>query len=148
MFDTIGSRIVISAEDLLWPDLSLRDDYPTLNPAESISEKGYIGKRFLCSGGIIGYAPEIWKLINYKENLKNDDDDQLYYTKAYLNWEIRSTLGHRFLDRLLRLTSVELKKTESRCHQQNITNTTFQKNLSFTHQIRSLRSIIPEPKWR
>lgn len=32
----------------------------------------------------MGYAPEIWKVLNDHE-IKDDDDDQLYYTKIYLD---------------------------------------------------------------
>ena len=41
-------------------------------------------KRFLCSGGIMAYADTFYELINYKE-VENGDDDQLFYTKAYLD---------------------------------------------------------------
>lgn len=36
----------------------------------------------------MGYAPEIWNLISWK-NLKDDDDDQSYYTHLYLDEQIR-----------------------------------------------------------
>lgn len=38
----------------------------------------------------MGYAPEIWKLINIGL-IKDNDDDQLYYTKIYLNENFRVT---------------------------------------------------------
>ena len=76
------ARILFSAEDLLWPDLSLESEYPEVE-----------GKRFLCSGGIIGYAKEFTKLINLRADVKDDEDDQLYYTKFYLNPETRESLG-------------------------------------------------------
>lgn len=47
-----------------------------------------LGKRFLCSGGYIGYAPVINSLMNDHE-LSDTDDDQLYYTKIFLDEEKR-----------------------------------------------------------
>lgn len=46
--------------------------------------------RYLNSGLFMGYAPEIWKLINIGL-IKDNDDDQLYYTKIYLNENFRVT---------------------------------------------------------
>ena len=78
-FDQIGGRVVISAEDLLWPDLTLESRFPETD-----------GKRFLCSGGIIGYAPEIVSMVLNRQDLKDDDDDQLYYTHIYLDENLRN----------------------------------------------------------
>lgn len=39
----------------------------------------------------IGYLPEIIELIEHKE-IQNEDDDQLFYTKAYLDQELREKL--------------------------------------------------------
>ena len=36
------------------------------------------------SGGIIGYATDIYDIIA-DSDLKDDDDDQLFYTKIFLN---------------------------------------------------------------
>jgi len=38
----------------------------------------------LNSGGIIGYATDIYDMIA-ESNLEDDDDDQLFYTKIFLN---------------------------------------------------------------
>lgn len=40
------------------------------------------------SGLFIGYATEIWKLLNMNE-IEDGGDDQLYYTQLYLNQNIR-----------------------------------------------------------
>ena len=66
-------RVLISAEDLIWPDRSLEPQYP-MTPY----------KRFLCSGGIIAYADTFYQLLNYKD-VEDGDDDQLFYTKAFLD---------------------------------------------------------------
>jgi len=68
-----GANVLISSEDFIWPDKSLEAKYPTV-------EEGY---RFLCSGGIIGYAPIINEILNVKR-VDHTDDDQLYYTQIYL----------------------------------------------------------------
>lgn len=52
------------------------------------------GKRFLNSGLFIGYAPEIHKILNSGE-IANDDDDQLFYTKVYLDEKKREELGFK-----------------------------------------------------
>ncbi|XP_028394041.1 multifunctional procollagen lysine hydroxylase and glycosyltransferase LH3-like [Dendronephthya gigantea] len=80
-FLAFKSKVVISAEDFLWPDKTLLDEYPEVTE----------GKRFLCSGGIIGYAPEVFQLMTHHE-VKDTDDDQLYYTKLYLDAKLRNKL--------------------------------------------------------
>jgi hypothetical protein len=42
-------------------------------------------KRFLNSGGFIGYASDIYEMITSKEKIEDNDDDQLFYTKIFLN---------------------------------------------------------------
>jgi len=71
-FRQFRSPIVFSAEKTCWPDQGLVLEYP-------YSETEY---RFLNSGGFIGYADEIFKLI--EKGVDDRDDDQLFYTKAYL----------------------------------------------------------------
>nr|CAB3264953.1 procollagen-lysine,2-oxoglutarate 5-dioxygenase 3-like [Phallusia mammillata] len=81
-FKNFNSKLIFSAETTIWPDASLKSQYPEVN----------VGKRFLCSGGIIGYAPQFWAAIN-QWDLVDTDDDQLYYTKLYLNEGIRAELN-------------------------------------------------------
>ena len=40
------------------------------------------------SPGFMGYAPEMYVLISDHE-VKDTDDDQLYYTKLYLDQDVR-----------------------------------------------------------
>ncbi|VDO95213.1 unnamed protein product [Heligmosomoides polygyrus] len=47
--------------------------------------------RFLNSGLFIGYAPEIHSIVNAND-VADDDDDQLYYTKIFLDKGQRKTL--------------------------------------------------------
>ncbi|KAK7792169.1 hypothetical protein R5R35_005128 [Gryllus longicercus] len=87
-FDNLEARVVFSAEGLCWPDQSLESLYPRVQK----------GKRFLNSGGFIGYASQLYDIITSAE-IKNTDDDQLFFTKIYLNEELREKfnikLDHR-----------------------------------------------------
>lgn len=53
----------------------VKDMYPPVSANE---------KRFLNSGGIIGYASSFYELIS-NAHLRDHDDDQLFYTKAFLD---------------------------------------------------------------
>lgn len=46
---------------------------------------------YLNSGGFIGYAPEVWSLL--QKPIEDAADDQLYYTKQYLDEKQREKLG-------------------------------------------------------
>jgi len=74
-FKKFDANILISSEDFIWPDRSLASKYPALE------EDGY---RYLCSGGIIGYAPALYEVISLKA-VNHTDDDQLYYTHIFLD---------------------------------------------------------------
>ncbi|XP_043260024.1 procollagen-lysine,2-oxoglutarate 5-dioxygenase isoform X1 [Colletes gigas] len=77
-FKSMDARIVFSAEGSCWPDKSLASKYPIATR----------GKRFLNSGSFIGYASDVYAMITYAP-IKNADDDQLFYTNAYLNKKLR-----------------------------------------------------------
>ncbi|XP_059152546.1 procollagen-lysine,2-oxoglutarate 5-dioxygenase 1-like isoform X2 [Physella acuta] len=74
-FSKFEARVVFSAEDTCWPDRSLADKYPKVKDSE---------KRFLNSGGFIGYAKEVYEILS-NQPISDQDDDQLYYTLIYLN---------------------------------------------------------------
>ncbi|EJW87992.1 procollagen-lysine [Wuchereria bancrofti] len=76
-----GFRLVFSSEPFCWPNRNLAPKYPLVN----------FGYRYLNSGIFMGFAPEIWKLISYKD-VEDNDDDQLYYTHLYLDEQIRISL--------------------------------------------------------
>lgn len=73
-FQKTNHKIVFAADALLWPDKRLADKYPGV----------HIGKRYLNSGGFIGYAPYISRLVQ-QWDLQDNDDDQLFYTKVYID---------------------------------------------------------------
>lgn len=70
-FRNMGAPIVFSTEKTCWPDGDLVDKYPSV-------EGEY---KFLNSGGFIGYANEILKMLD--ENVPNSEDDQRYYTDKF-----------------------------------------------------------------
>lgn len=72
------SNILFSAEGFCWPDESLSDAYPKVDK----------GKRFLNSGGFIGFAADVYKMVASSE-IGNSDDDQLFYTKIFLDESLR-----------------------------------------------------------
>ncbi|CAD5125250.1 DgyrCDS13492 [Dimorphilus gyrociliatus] len=72
-------NVLFSAEDYCWPDKSLSSSYPIVSKDES---------RYLNSGGFIGPAKDIYSIIN-QADIADDDDDQLYYTKIFLNPSLR-----------------------------------------------------------
>uniref|UniRef100_A0A8C5PC27 procollagen-lysine 5-dioxygenase n=1 Tax=Leptobrachium leishanense TaxID=445787 RepID=A0A8C5PC27_9ANUR len=73
-FQEANHKVIFSAEGLIWPDKRLAEKYPVVRT----------GKRFLNSGGFMGYATNINKIVQ-QWNLQDNDDDQLFYTKIYIN---------------------------------------------------------------
>merc|ERR1711974_391736 len=47
------------------------------------------GKRYLNSGGFIGFAEDIYAIVS-DHDINDQDDDQLYYTKLYLDSDFRT----------------------------------------------------------
>uniref|UniRef100_A0A673NAH5 procollagen-lysine 5-dioxygenase n=1 Tax=Sinocyclocheilus rhinocerous TaxID=307959 RepID=A0A673NAH5_9TELE len=70
-FQKANHKLVFAAEGIIWPDSRLAEKYPSVRN----------GKRFLNSGGFIGYARYIQKIVN-QWDLHDNDDDQLFYTKS------------------------------------------------------------------
>ncbi|XP_061664656.1 multifunctional procollagen lysine hydroxylase and glycosyltransferase LH3 isoform X1 [Syngnathoides biaculeatus] len=87
-FLRLGHRVLFSAEGFCWPDQRLAPKYPAVHS----------GKRYLNSGGFMGFAPEVNTMVQ-QWKLKDDDDDQLFYTKIYLDrtqrTKLNMTLDHR-----------------------------------------------------
>jgi len=78
-YDKMGGGVIFGAENFCWPDINLKDKYPTI-------KSGY---RFLNSGGFIGNIKEIKEMLTSGGDLKNQDDDQLFYTNIFLDIEMR-----------------------------------------------------------
>uniref|UniRef100_A0A8C6T3K4 Procollagen-lysine, 2-oxoglutarate 5-dioxygenase 3 n=1 Tax=Neogobius melanostomus TaxID=47308 RepID=A0A8C6T3K4_9GOBI len=87
-FHRVGHKVLFSAEGFCWPDQKLASKYPTVHS----------GKRYLNSGGFMGFAPEMAALVQ-QWKYKDNDDDQLFYTRIYLDKAQRTkynmTLDHR-----------------------------------------------------
>lgn len=80
-FKLTGARVLFGAEAFCWPDKDLASKYPKVEN----------GKPYLNSGLYIGYMPEIMELLERKD-IQDTDDDQLYFTEAYLDENLREKL--------------------------------------------------------
>ena len=69
-----NGKIVFAGETACWPDQSLSERYPDV--------AGGIATKYLNSGLFIGSVRDIKKLI--ETPIRNDADDQLYYTNKFL----------------------------------------------------------------
>uniref|UniRef100_A0A8C1QX43 Procollagen-lysine, 2-oxoglutarate 5-dioxygenase 3 n=1 Tax=Cyprinus carpio TaxID=7962 RepID=A0A8C1QX43_CYPCA len=115
-FSRFSHRVVFSAEGFCWPDQRLASKYPVVHH----------GKRYLNSGGFIGYAPEVYAIVK-QWKYKDDDDDQLFYTRIYLDKEQRRkfniTLDHKshiFQNLNGAIEEVVLKFEKSRVRARNV----------------------------
>lgn len=81
-FLKFDAGVVFGAENYCWPDVSLRDKYPAV-----------VGKgaRFLNSGMFMGFASDVYKVLA-ANSIDDTEDDQLYYTRIFLDEELRETL--------------------------------------------------------
>uniref|UniRef100_A0A2C9JTG6 procollagen-lysine 5-dioxygenase n=1 Tax=Biomphalaria glabrata TaxID=6526 RepID=A0A2C9JTG6_BIOGL len=78
-FSNFNSRVIFSAEEACWPDKTLAEKYPIVKDSK---------KKYLNSGGFLGYAKEIYEIVSH-QTIADDEDDQLYYTKIYINRALR-----------------------------------------------------------
>ncbi|XP_065190201.1 multifunctional procollagen lysine hydroxylase and glycosyltransferase LH3-like [Sycon ciliatum] len=83
-FMDFNANMVFAAEGFCWPDESLATKYPRVA----------MGKRYLNSGGFMGYAPKFYSVVSHKE-VSDTYDDQLYYTLQYLDAARRKEIGMR-----------------------------------------------------
>ncbi|XP_017783808.1 PREDICTED: procollagen-lysine,2-oxoglutarate 5-dioxygenase 1 isoform X2 [Nicrophorus vespilloides] len=82
-FKKTEARILFGAESACWPDQSLAKDYPQVTH----------GKPYLNSGLYMGYISDILQLLE-RETIEDAQDDQLFFTKAYLDETFRNK--HKF----------------------------------------------------
>eukprot|EP00062_Callorhinchus_milii_P012786 gi/632960169/ref/XP_007896041.1/ PREDICTED: procollagen-lysine,2-oxoglutarate 5-dioxygenase 1 isoform X2 [Callorhinchus milii] len=115
-FQQSRHRVVFAAEAFAWPNRQLEAQYPHVR----------IGKRFLNSGGFIGFADNVYQMIE-PWSLQDDDDDQLFYTKIFLDSEkkekLNITLDHRcriFQNLNGALDEVVLKFEDGRVRARNV----------------------------
>uniref|UniRef100_A0A6J0SN88 Procollagen-lysine,2-oxoglutarate 5-dioxygenase 1 n=1 Tax=Pogona vitticeps TaxID=103695 RepID=A0A6J0SN88_9SAUR len=81
-FRQAKSKVVFSSEMLIYPDRRLEAQYPQVRE----------GNRFLGSGGFVGYATHLSKLVSDWEGA-DSDSDQLFYTKVFLDPEKRASIN-------------------------------------------------------
>ncbi|XP_074654801.1 procollagen-lysine,2-oxoglutarate 5-dioxygenase 1-like [Tubulanus polymorphus] len=82
LFTKMDAKVVFGAEDFCWPDQSLISRYPAVRSNE---------KKYLNSGGFIGYASTIYQIVT-NSPIDDDEDDQLYYTRIFLDEDSRDQL--------------------------------------------------------
>ncbi|XP_055326486.1 procollagen-lysine,2-oxoglutarate 5-dioxygenase-like isoform X2 [Sitodiplosis mosellana] len=80
-FEKFDARILFGAEKYLWPDTTVEHLYPTVSK--------HLPK-YLNSGLFMGYASDVYELLSIP--IENNNDDQLYLTKAFLDTNIRKKL--------------------------------------------------------
>lgn len=78
-FKESKAKVLFAAENFCWPDNELKTKYPLV---EGDSQK------YLNSGMFIGYAANIWNILT-AQDVKDTDDDQLFYTNVYLDEKVR-----------------------------------------------------------
>jgi len=76
-------KVLFGAEKVLWPDRSIEDKFPKENETY----------RFLNSGNFMGEVGELKKITN--EDLKDSDDDQLYYQLKFLSGDFDFKLDYK-----------------------------------------------------
>ncbi|XP_046896504.1 procollagen-lysine,2-oxoglutarate 5-dioxygenase 1 isoform X3 [Hypomesus transpacificus] len=81
-FQQTKHQVVFSSETLIWPDRHLEDKHPHVRE----------GKRFLGSGGFIGYVANLKELVADWSG-EDNDSDQLFFTKIYINAEKRKSIN-------------------------------------------------------
>ncbi|MFH4981703.1 hypothetical protein AB6A40_008412, partial [Gnathostoma spinigerum] len=74
-------RIVFAADSECWPVKTLAPEYPLIN----------FGGRYLNSKIFMGYAPEMWQMLN-SEFIRDDSDEQTILTNVYLDDNLRNSL--------------------------------------------------------
>lgn len=105
-FKKLDARILFGAEKYVWPDDTLEHLYPVVSKhlpkylnsglfmgtctlfASNSHDSMEIPINFLLKS--TGYASDVYEML--KTPIKNKDDDQLYYSKAFLDPKLRSKL--------------------------------------------------------
>lgn len=79
----MDADVIFSAESTCWPDASLADQFPA-------TETPY---KYLNSGTFIGRANTLLSIINTSD-IADDDDDQLFYQKVFLEGKYNIKLDY------------------------------------------------------
>ncbi len=105
-YNKMGVKVLFGAEKSCWPDTNLASQYPDTP----------LDWKYLNSGQFIGRAQDILNILD--EEVKDSDDDQLYYSKKFLtnqygigldyNCEIFQTFGDTEKELFINKTHAEL----------------------------------------
>ncbi|XP_063420555.1 procollagen-lysine,2-oxoglutarate 5-dioxygenase 1-like [Mytilus trossulus] len=79
-FKSFDARIVFATDNSCWPKNKLNSQYPSV---------GTFDNRFLSAGAFIGYAKEIFNMVNHRQ-INDMESDQLYYSEIFVDNELRS----------------------------------------------------------
>ena len=82
VYEDSKQNIIFGAEKVCWPDRNLAKEYPNIDSPW----------KYLNSGQFIGHAQDLLKLMN--DGIDDADDDQLYYTKKFLEGKHGIALDH------------------------------------------------------
>ncbi len=81
-FNKSKQKIIFGAEKVCWPDKGLAKSYPEIDSPW----------KYLNSGQFVGHAEDLLALMN--DGIDDADDDQLYYTKKFLEGNHGIALDH------------------------------------------------------
>ena len=84
------TKVLFAAEEECWPDQSLAKEFENY-PRKS--ESDYTKYHYLNSGCFIGEVKELKRILN-DASISNDDDDQLFYQKAFLSKDYDVSLDY------------------------------------------------------
>jgi len=110
-FRSTDAQILFSTEKTCWPEENLDSEYPEVDTEF----------KYLNSGGFIGYANQIMKIL--EEDLPLDYDDQLYYTQKF--FEYLEEPGfikldyERLIFQTLNLATEDVYFQDNKCYNQN-----------------------------
>lgn len=85
-----GTKVVFSSDPTCWPDPALESKYPSIEASA--------GERFLNRLALIGFAPQLWELLNWsaaKQQVREGqaEGEQLFFTHVYLDPVARQQLA-------------------------------------------------------
>ena len=77
---SFNTKVLFSAEQFIWPEPSLQDEFDQLQSSEGYDTK----YKYLNSGTFIGVVSELKKMLDHS-TVENDGDDQLFFQRALLS---------------------------------------------------------------
>lgn len=110
-FRLSDAQILFSTEKTCWPDDSLESNYPQVDT----------DFKYLNSGGFIGYANQIMKILD--QDIPMEYDDQLYYTEKFFEYSSDPDFFKLDYDRIifqtLNLATEDVYFQDNKCYNQS-----------------------------